>query len=85
MMNIHAPSGHYVIVTSDGLGHGTEEDIAHARQYLQVGHIYCVDHTVVYKYRTKVYLQEFPGVAFNSVHFEDATHDRPILPQFHPN
>ncbi|MEZ4755343.1 MAG: hypothetical protein R2817_00790 [Flavobacteriales bacterium] len=72
MMNIYARPGQFVIATSEGLRCGTEEDIAHARQHLQVGRPYCVEYTVVGRYRTMVYLNEFPGLGISMAHFEVA-------------
>ena len=71
-MNIYAKSGHKVVVTEEGMRSGYEPHIAIAKQYLTVGKVYTVDRTVVDNYHTDVFLQEIPGVAFNSVHFEDA-------------
>lgn len=41
----------------------------HAKKHLKAGATYTVDHTDVDSFYTDVYLEEVPGVAFNSVFF----------------
>ena len=38
---------------------------------LLIGGVYSVDHTEVHSYHTKVYLKEFSGKKFSSIHFEN--------------
>lgn len=84
-MRIPALPGQPVVVTEQGLQQGSEEDIALARQHLELGRFYAVERTVELRRRTVVYLMEFPGVAFNAVHFDDLRFIPNILPRFHPN
>jgi len=39
-----------------------------------MGHIYTVERTVVFSDLTIVFLQEYPGIPFNSVQFKDLKH-----------
>ncbi len=71
-MNIYAKSGHKVVVTERGMRSGYEAHIATAKQHLTVGQVYTVDHTEVGDFHTDVFLKEIPGVAFNSLHFDNA-------------
>jgi hypothetical protein len=43
---------------------------AKAKLYLKVGKKYTLDNVEVHSYYTKIYLKEFPGIPFNSVHFK---------------
>jgi hypothetical protein len=67
-MNIAAQKGTKVVYLDKG---GYSSDKKHARKYLKKNKIYTVDHTEVDDFYTEVYLQEFPGVSFNSVMFQD--------------
>lgn len=79
MMNIHAKHGHRVMATEEGMKSGRPSDQVQAQEYLVPGLAYTVNRTV-YGYPTLVYLVEIPGVAFNSVHFEDADESTPPAP-----
>ncbi len=68
-MNINTTKGDRVRV--DNLTSGYLPDQKIANQYLKLGDVYTVEKTVVYEWHTDVFLQEFPGVAFNSCFFED--------------
>lgn len=68
-MNIYASKGDRVKV--DNLTSGYPPDQKIAQQYLKLGDVYTVEKTVVYDWNTEVFLQEIPGVAFNSCFFED--------------
>lgn len=76
-MDIYARSGHKVLVTVEGMNSGYEHHKETAKKYLVVGKTYTVDHTDVSSWHTDVYLQEIPGIAFNSVHFIDAKEEQP--------
>lgn len=69
-MNIYAKSGHKVIFKHPNYGY--ENDQETARKHLKVGGKYTVENTSVDTWKTDVYLKEVPGIAFNSVLFEDA-------------
>lgn len=73
-MNIYAKEGDKVKpVFKDGkLQHGHDWQKKVAMEYLKEGQIYTVEKTKVEDWSTDVYLKEFPGIPFNSVHFEDA-------------
>ena len=68
-MEIFAPKGHKVKLEHPNAGYEYQQETA--REHLKVGEVYTVDHTVVGSCHTTVYLQEVPGVAFNSVLFDD--------------
>lgn len=69
-MNIYAYPGSKVIMDSPNAGHPADQDIV--RQHgLAVGAVYTVERTIVGDFYTSVFLREFPGIAFNSVHFRD--------------
>lgn len=72
-MDIYAEKEHKVTVTEKTINFGYDHDKKKANQYLKVGEIYIVDYTDVLPWSTDVYLQEFPGVRFNVVHFVDLT------------
>ena len=68
-MNIHAKRGTIIVFNhpNAGLPHEQEE----ARRKLDVNSIYTVERTDVHSFKTYVYLQEIPGIPFNSVLFEE--------------
>lgn len=73
-MNIFAKEGAKVVpIFKDGvlLG-GYEFEKETAMNYLKEGEIYKIDYTEIHSFSTDVFLKEFPGISFNSVHFEDA-------------
>ena len=68
-MNIYALKGHKVrLVYTEMAYHYQTEDI---KKHLKLGDIYIVEKTEVYGEFTNVYLQEVPGISFNSTAFED--------------
>lgn len=67
-MNIYARSGDKVKYLAEN---GHDDQLIDANKFLEKGMVYTVDKTIVYGWHTDVYLREFPGKAFNSVHFED--------------
>jgi len=68
-MDIYAKEGTKVIYTGEN---GYDHDREHADKYLTKDAVYTVDNTDVEGWHTSVYLKEFPEIAFNSVHFEEA-------------
>jgi hypothetical protein len=84
-MNIYALPGHIVKVTEDSIAYGYDVDKKRAAKYLTVGSTYTIAHTEVDNYSTDVYLEEFPNIYFNSVHFEDVTEQDLELDKSHPD
>ena len=70
VMNIYAKKGDKVRFAYPD--NGRDYDIENAKEHLEPGKEYTIESTSVGQSLTHVYLQEFPGVSFNSVHFEDA-------------
>ncbi len=70
-MNIYAKSGEKVVFSSPTNGYLCHQELA--RKHLAVGRIYTVDYTEVEAFHTDVFLLECPGVAFNSVLFDDVS------------
>ena len=68
-MNIYAIKGHRVKCNT--LDAGYEYDQQRAKEHLEVGKEYTVDYTEVDNWTTRVFLEEFPEISFNSVFFED--------------
>lgn len=62
-MNIYALNNHKVIC----IALNSENSI----QNLKIDEIYTVEKTIVGKYQTEVFLQEFPSISFNSIDFKD--------------
>ena len=68
-MNIYALKGHKVKCSILKGGYKHHEETANI--YLSIGNTYTVENIDVEDWHTDVYLQEFPGIAFNSIFFED--------------
>ena len=68
-MDIFAEEGHKVIAVE--LINGYQQHAALAKSYLVKGEVYTVERTEVNAWHTEVFLKEIPGIAFNSVHFDD--------------
>jgi len=68
-MNIFALKGHKVKCHLIETGHKYQIELA--EQYLLKGETYMIDHTDVGRSFTDVYLQEIPGLCFNSTCFVD--------------
>lgn len=68
-MNIYAKKGDRVIFSHPKAGYYYDQQTA--SKYLKLGEIYTVELTNVGGFSTRVYLQEFKDISFNSVHFED--------------
>jgi hypothetical protein len=74
-MNINSKNGDKVRVTRESIKNGYSGVRRHAMKHLEVGKEYTIDYTIVYESVTDVYLKEIPNEVFNSVSFEDQTHD----------
>lgn len=68
-MDIHAKNGSKVVFYHPANGYTHHQETA--AKHLEVGQEYTVDYTDVGGYHTDVFLIEVPGVAFNSVMFDD--------------
>jgi hypothetical protein len=85
-MNIYALKGHKVKVTSESYNNGTKYDKAKVIAHLDVAkEYYTVYFTEVESYTANVELQEFPGIVFNSVNFEDVEEQSAELDRHHPD
>lgn len=69
-MNIYAKGGSKVRFAHPNDGHAHNRELA--KKHLEVNKVYTVNYTDVSDWHTDVYLREIPGIAFNSVLFEDA-------------
>ena len=69
-MNDYASKGARVVFSHPDAGYPHHQETAN--EHLEVGATYTVERTKVGGFHTDVYLQEADGVAFNSVHFDDA-------------
>lgn len=68
-MDIYVPPGTRIQFAHPFAGYPTDQALA--AQHLTQGEVYTVARTNVRRSDTSVYLQEVPGVAFNSVLFEE--------------
>lgn len=68
-MNIYAKKGHKVRLTTINAGQKPEQEVV--KQHLLLNEVYTIDYTNVSNWATQVYLQEVPGIQFNSVFFTD--------------
>jgi hypothetical protein len=70
-MNIYAKKGTKVIpiFENGNIAGGYDSDKKYAMEFLKEGEFYTVDYTEVSSWHTDVFLEEFPGKKFNSVHF----------------
>jgi hypothetical protein len=69
-MNIYAEPGTKIVFRHPNYGYGHDQRNL-KNLGLVVGQTYTVAWTEVGDSHTHLYLEEFPGVAFNSVNFED--------------
>lgn len=67
--NLYSPRGTRVVFAHPDCGY--DGDKRTAAKHLTEGGIYTVAHTEVHGFHTNVWLEEVPGVIFNSVHFEE--------------
>lgn len=67
-IDIYSPEGTKVIFNHPNAGY--QHHIDTAKEHLNVGKEYTIDHTDVGDWHTDVYLKEIPGIAFNSVMFD---------------
>ena len=72
-MDIHAEPGTKVIFSNPDAGYEKHQELA--KRYLRVMVKYTVERTEVGRWHTNVYLEEVPGVAFNSVMFDDVVEE----------
>lgn len=72
-MNIRAPKGTPVIVLHENgeVQNGMDFDKDKIYAHLNLNALYHVDRTEVGDWTTKIYLEEVPDVAFNSVNFKE--------------
>lgn len=68
-MNIYSHPGTKVSWSNTNAGYTSDQELA--KKHLQLGSIYTVSRTSVGTWFTAVELKEVPGVAFNSVIFEN--------------
>lgn len=66
-MNIYSQPGEKVIFSYPTAGHKHDQD--KVLKYLTLNETYTVKELDVESYHTDVFLEEFPDIAFNSVHF----------------
>ncbi len=69
-MNIYAQKGTEVVYVGTEGVHLTEEQKNSAEKNLKKGYFYTIETTEVLAWETRVHLQEFPGIYFNSLVFE---------------
>lgn len=82
-MNVFALKGHKVRVTRSTAKAGY--DSGQSVGELELDRDYTVERTEVGNMHTKVYLEEVPGKAFNSMNFEDVTEQSEEDDQKHPD
>lgn len=68
-MNILSRPGTKVVFENPQNGHPEDRELA--REYLEVGHTYTVEKMKVDRWHSEVFLEEIPGIAFNTVLFEN--------------
>lgn len=71
-MDIYAKPGTIIILNDPSAGYPHDQKMLKDNG-LTVGGKYTVDHTEPDSFQTNVYLREYPGVAFNTMNFCDAT------------
>lgn len=69
-MNIYSKPGTKVVFAYPDNGYPSEKETV-KKLGLKLGEVYTVKMTIVSQSSTSVYLEEFPCISFNSVHFED--------------
>jgi hypothetical protein len=80
-MNIYAKKGHKVTVTEQSFKNGNNRDKKRAAAHLKPGNVYTVNRTEVHNFHTNVFIEEIPGIIFNSVQFEDYPLTTPETPK----
>jgi len=83
-MNIWALKGHKVTVTKKSIRNGYDRARDRAEKLLIIGNTYTIEKTHVQAFSTDVYLQEFPGIRFNSSTFINVTEQSPEENAKHP-
>lgn len=66
-MDIYTKKGTMVQFRHPNFGYNSHQEMA--KKYLEVMKSYTIESTNVGSMHTDVYLKEFPGIGFNSVHF----------------
>lgn len=69
MKMVNIKKGSRVKVTTESLKNGYESDQEKVKKYLEIGKEYTVSKVNEMSWTTDVYLEEVPGVRFNSVNF----------------
>lgn len=67
--NVFAEKGDKVICANKNVSYS--EDQEKAEKYLKIGDVYTIEWTYPTSWITYIELQEFPGVLFNSIHFNN--------------
>ncbi|MCH6198612.1 hypothetical protein MMU07_03405 [Aquiflexum sp. LQ15W] len=67
-MDIYTPPGQKVRYINR---HGHDSEREFANLHLQEGAVYTLLRSKLFKFRTEIYLEEFPEMPFNSVMFEN--------------
>lgn len=70
-MDLKTKPGAKIVVTSESIRNGTEEDKANASLYLKPKKRFTLRKIQVHDWHTDVWVEEIPGVKFNSVQFEN--------------
>ena len=70
-MDIKTPIGKKITTSVESLRNGTEEDQGNAILYLKPKRLYTLKKIIVHDWHTDVWIDEVPGVKFNSVQFEN--------------
>lgn len=70
-MNITAPAGTKVTVTSVSIKAGYPLDALTAAKFLRIGGVYTLAKTEAHSWNTDVWVDEVPNITFNSCCFAD--------------
>ena len=70
-MSLETKPGVKLLVTSESIKNGTDDDKVNADLYLRPKRKYTLKKIVVHDWHTDIWVEEIPGVKFNSVQFEN--------------
>ena len=70
-MDIHTKPGGKIVVTEESAKSGYKSHQETVRDYLIIGQEYTVKKIYIENWHTDVYIEEVPGVPFNSVNFKN--------------
>jgi hypothetical protein len=84
-MTIYALPGHKICFAEGTARNGYPHDQENAQRYLTAGCVYTVKRTSVGKSNSSVYIEEVPGVGFNTVQFESVTAQPRRMDRQHPD